>query len=258
MRMLLASVTKVHVHYLNILCFILIRLGTSVYYNKTHMTKYVHPMSRPQANVKIKNCFRISFISTITRQADINNNKSIMFEVNVTGQGQVKTCFHTLAKLPSLDFHFTWHNQRMCRIYDSDLFVQGHMQMLYGKTTSLSLGTDVHHAKTLYRVYMIFVGGSISPFCYTIQYFFFFFFFRSVTLCQFNDKYISRSVNTYIFALTFCKTLKTKMENQNIEKVLTKYGASAKEIYRRLVIYSSPKYSTVIKWSVEFKRGWDF
>ena len=55
------------------------------------------------------------------------------------------------------------------------------------------------------------------------------------------------------------------MESQNIEfgaviKFLTKEGAKAKEIYRRMAdVYggSSPKYSTVAKWSEEFKRGRD-
>ena len=55
------------------------------------------------------------------------------------------------------------------------------------------------------------------------------------------------------------------MESQNIEfraviKFLTKEGAMAKEIHRRMAdVYgdSSPKYSTVAKWSAEFKRGRD-
>ena len=55
------------------------------------------------------------------------------------------------------------------------------------------------------------------------------------------------------------------MENQNIEfraviKFLTKEDAKAKEINRRMAdVYgdSSPKYSTVAKWSAEFKRGRD-
>ena len=55
------------------------------------------------------------------------------------------------------------------------------------------------------------------------------------------------------------------MESQNIEfraviKFLTKQGAKAKEIHRRMAnVYgdSSPKYSTVAKWSAEFKRGRD-
>ena len=55
------------------------------------------------------------------------------------------------------------------------------------------------------------------------------------------------------------------MESQNIEfraviKFLTKDGAKAKEIHRRTAdVYgdSSPKYSTVAKWSAEFKRGRD-
>ena len=55
------------------------------------------------------------------------------------------------------------------------------------------------------------------------------------------------------------------MESQNIEfraviKFLTKEGAKAKEIHRRMLdVYgdSSPKYSTVAKWSAEFKRGRD-
>ena len=55
------------------------------------------------------------------------------------------------------------------------------------------------------------------------------------------------------------------MESQNIEfraviKFLTKEGANAKEIHRRMAdVYgdSSPKYSTVAKWSAEFKRGRD-
>ena len=53
------------------------------------------------------------------------------------------------------------------------------------------------------------------------------------------------------------------MENQNIEfraviKFLTKEGAKAKEIRRRMAdVYgdSNPKYSTVAKWSAEVKRG---
>ena len=55
------------------------------------------------------------------------------------------------------------------------------------------------------------------------------------------------------------------MESQNIEfraviKFLNKEDAEAKEIHRRMAdVYgdSSPKYSTVAKWSVEFKRGRD-
>ena len=55
------------------------------------------------------------------------------------------------------------------------------------------------------------------------------------------------------------------MESQNIEfraviKFLTKEDAKAKEIHRRMAdVYgdSSPKYSTVAKWSAEFKRGRD-
>ena len=55
------------------------------------------------------------------------------------------------------------------------------------------------------------------------------------------------------------------MESQNIEfraviKFLTKEGAKAKEIHWRMAdVYgdSSPKYSTVAKWSAEFKRGRD-
>ena len=55
------------------------------------------------------------------------------------------------------------------------------------------------------------------------------------------------------------------MENQNIEfraaiKFLTKEGAKAKETHRRMAdVYgdSSPKYSTVTKWSAEFKGGRD-
>ena len=55
------------------------------------------------------------------------------------------------------------------------------------------------------------------------------------------------------------------MESQNIEfraviKFLTKEGAKAKEIHRRIAdVYgdSSPNYSTVAKWSAEFKRGRD-
>ena len=55
------------------------------------------------------------------------------------------------------------------------------------------------------------------------------------------------------------------MESQNIEfrtviKVLTKEGVNAKEIHRRMAeVYgdSSPKYSTVTKWSAEVKRGRD-
>ena len=52
------------------------------------------------------------------------------------------------------------------------------------------------------------------------------------------------------------------MESQNIEfraviKFPTKEGTKAKEIHRRMAdVYgdSSPKYSTVAKWSAEFKR----
>ena len=55
------------------------------------------------------------------------------------------------------------------------------------------------------------------------------------------------------------------MESQNIEfraviKFLTKEGAKAKEIHRHMAdVYgdSSQKYSTVAKWSAEFKRGRD-
>ena len=55
------------------------------------------------------------------------------------------------------------------------------------------------------------------------------------------------------------------MESQNIEfraviKFLTKEGAKAKEIHWRTAdLYgdSSLKYSTVAKWSAEFKRGRD-
>ena len=55
------------------------------------------------------------------------------------------------------------------------------------------------------------------------------------------------------------------MESQNIKfradiKFLTKEGAKAKEIQRRMAdVYgdSSPKYSTVAKWSAEFKSGRD-
>ena len=55
------------------------------------------------------------------------------------------------------------------------------------------------------------------------------------------------------------------MESQNIEfraviKFLTKEGAKAKETHRSMAdVYgdSSPKYSTVAKWSAEFKRGQD-
>ena len=55
------------------------------------------------------------------------------------------------------------------------------------------------------------------------------------------------------------------MESQHIEfrafiKFLTKEGAKAKEIHRRLAdVYgdSSPKYSTVANRSAEFKRGRD-
>ena len=55
------------------------------------------------------------------------------------------------------------------------------------------------------------------------------------------------------------------MESQNIEfraviKFLTKEGAKAKEIHWCMAdVYddSSPKYSTVAKWSVEFRRGRD-
>ena len=55
------------------------------------------------------------------------------------------------------------------------------------------------------------------------------------------------------------------MESQNIEfraviKFLTKEGVKAKEMHRRMAdVYgdSSPKYSTVAKWSAEFKHGQD-
>ena len=55
------------------------------------------------------------------------------------------------------------------------------------------------------------------------------------------------------------------MESHNIEfrtviKFLTKESAKAKEIHRRMAdVYgdSSPKYSTVAKWSAEFKHGPD-
>ena len=55
------------------------------------------------------------------------------------------------------------------------------------------------------------------------------------------------------------------MESQNIEfraviKFLTKEGAKTKEIHWRMAdVYgdSSPKYSTVAKWSAEFKHGRD-
>ena len=55
------------------------------------------------------------------------------------------------------------------------------------------------------------------------------------------------------------------MESQNIEfraviKFLTKEGAKANEIHQRMAdVYgdSSPKFSTVAKWSAEFKRGRD-
>ena len=55
------------------------------------------------------------------------------------------------------------------------------------------------------------------------------------------------------------------MESQNIEfsaviKFLTKEGAKAKESHWRMAdVYgdSSPKYSTVAKWSAEFKHRWD-
>ena len=55
------------------------------------------------------------------------------------------------------------------------------------------------------------------------------------------------------------------MESHNIEfraviKFLTKEGAKAKEIHWRMAdVYgdSSTKYSTVVKWSAEFKRGRD-
>ena len=55
------------------------------------------------------------------------------------------------------------------------------------------------------------------------------------------------------------------MDSQNTEfraviKFLTKEGAKAKEIHRRMAdVYgdSSPKYSTVAKWSAEFKSWCD-
>ena len=68
------------------------------------------------------------------------------------------------------------------------------------------------------------------------------------------------------FALTFC--LKTYTHRQKwkvrifraVIKFLTKEGAKSKEIHRRMAdVYgdSSPKYSTVAKWSAEFKHGRD-
>ena len=95
---------------------------------------------------------------------------------------------------------------------------------------------------------------------------FLFSFLCSVNLCQLNDN--SRSVNTYIFCSYYLfENLypQAKMESQNIEfraviKFLTKEGAKAKEIHRPMAdLYgdSSPKYSTVAKWSAEFKRGQD-
>ena len=54
------------------------------------------------------------------------------------------------------------------------------------------------------------------------------------------------------------------MESQNIDfraviKFLTKEGAKAKEIHRRMAdVHDNsmiPKYSTVAKWSAEIKRG---
>ena len=69
------------------------------------------------------------------------------------------------------------------------------------------------------------------------------------------------------FALTFCLKTYTHRQkrSQNIEfraviKILTKEGAKTKEIHLRMAdVYgdSSPKYSTVAKWSAEFKRGQD-
>ena len=72
-----------------------------------------------------------------------------------------------------------------------------------------------------------------------------------------------QSTHTF-FALTFC--LKTYTHRQKwkvrkyraVIKFLTKEGAKAKEIHRRMAdVYgdSNPKYSTVAKWSAEFKRG---
>ena len=72
--------------------------------------------------------------------------------------------------------------------------------------------------------------------------------------------------STHIFfALTFCLKTYTHRQKWNIEfragiKFLTKEGAKAKEIHRRMAdVYgdSSSKYSTVAKWSAEFKHGRD-
>ena len=75
-----------------------------------------------------------------------------------------------------------------------------------------------------------------------------------------------QSTRTF-FALTFC--LKTYIHRQKwkvrilsraVIKFLTKEGAKAKEIHWHMAdVYgdSSPKYSTVAKWSAEFKHGRD-
>ena len=75
-----------------------------------------------------------------------------------------------------------------------------------------------------------------------------------------------QSTRTF-FALTFCLKAYTHRHKwkENIEfkaviKFLTKEGAMAKEIHRHMAdVYgdSSPKYSTVAKWSAEFKCGRD-
>ena len=65
--------------------------------------------------------------------------------------------------------------------------------------------------------------------------------------------------------LLVLRTGELKMESQNIEfraviKFLTKEGAKTKEIHQHMAdVYgdSSPKYSSVAKWSAEFTRGRD-
>ena len=102
----------------------------------------------------------------------------------------------------------------------------------------------------------------LSVFVYTIQDFF----SRlcSVSLYQLND--YSRLVNTYIFRSHFLFEnlyLLATMESHNIKfKAVIKFLITAdgnyKEIYRRMAdMYgdSSPKCSTVLKWSDEFKRN---
>ena len=60
--------------------------------------------------------------------------------------------------------------------------------------------------------------------------------------------------------LRWAKNGSQNIEFRAVTKFLTKEGAKAKEIHRRMAdVYgdSSPKYSTVAKWSVEYKCGRD-